>query len=187
MLRRVGMVGLAVPLLAVVAALVFLLVFGTDAPTFDAAAADLARDHTVVRLSDDPDAAIVVPADPPESVAVVVILADDQRHVWSAAKDLGLLDHVESASLALLIAPGVEDAPAIASLVEAVEQYVPVNLSLLAAFDGAPIRSLCDDAARVIVVGDGGSCADAVTLPSGDDLGARIVNAVRRMRAEASQ
>ena len=185
--RRLSMLALALPFAAIVGVLIYLVFYGTDAPTFDAGAADLARDHTVVFLSEDPQAAIVVPKDPPESVTVIVILADDQRHVWSATKEIGLLEHVESASLALLIAPSVEDPPSIAMLVKEVEQYVPVSLSILAAFDGAPIRSLCNDATRVVVVGDGEACPDAVALEPGENLGSQIVNVVESMRAEASQ
>ena len=110
MLRRLAMVGLATPLVAIIGALIYLFAFGTSAPTFDAGSQQLAVDHTVLRLSDDPDAALVVPDEPPESAAVVVILADDQRHIWSAVQDLVLLEQVEPYALALLIAPGVEDA-----------------------------------------------------------------------------
>ncbi|MCY3567973.1 MAG: hypothetical protein OXH38_05060 [Chloroflexi bacterium] len=188
MLRKLGMVGLAAPLAAIISALIYLVAFGTSAPTFDAGAQQLAVDHTVLRLSDDPDAALVVPEEPPESAAVVVILADDQRHIWSAVQDLGLLDHVEPQALALLIAPGIENAAALSDLVEQAVEYVPVELSVLAGFDGAPIRSLCNDWEHVVVVGAAASCGDAIRLPAGEGLAARIVEAVQAMRTEeASQ
>ena len=184
MLRGLAMVGLAAPLAAIIGALIYLFAFGTSAPTFDAGTQQLAVDHTVLHLSDDPDAALVVPKDPPESAAVIVILADDQRHVWSAVQDLGLLDQVEPHALALLIAPGIEDAAALSELVEQVVEYVPVELSVLAAFDGAPIRSLCDDWERVVVVGAAASCGDAIHLPASEGLAGRIVEAVQAMRVE---
>ncbi|MCY3557540.1 MAG: hypothetical protein OXH13_02690 [Chloroflexi bacterium] len=182
MLRRLAMVGLATPLVAIIGALIYLFAFGTSAPTFDAGSQQLAVDHTVLRLSESPDAALVVPDEPPESAAVVVILADDQRHIWSAVQDLGLLDQVEPYALALLIAPGVEDAVVLSSLVERVVDHVPVELSVLAAFDGAPIRRLCDDWERVVVVGPAASCGNAVSLSAGEGLAARIAEAVQAMR-----
>ena len=188
MLRRLGMVGLAAPLAAIIGALIYLFAFGTSAPTLDAGTRQLAVDHTVLHLSDEPDAALVVPEEPPESAAIVVILADDQRHIWSAVQDLGLLDQVEPHALALLIAPGVEDAAALSELVEHAVEYVPVELSVLAGFDGAPIRSLCNDWEHVVVVGAAATCGDAIRLSAGEGLAARIVEAVQAMRiAEVSR
>jgi len=185
MLRKLGMVGLAAPLAAIIGALIYLFAFGTSAPTFDAGTRQLAVDYTVLHLSDDPDAALVVPNEPPESAAVIVILADDQRYIWSAVQDLGLLDQVEPHSLVLLIAPGVEDAAALSDLVEQVAEYVPVELSVLAAFSGAPIRSLCDDWEHVVVVG-ASPCGNAVNVSAGEDLAARVIEAIQAMRtAEA--
>ena len=179
MLRRLGMVGLGVPLVAVIVGLIFLYAFGTDEPTFDAATRELAHDHTLVYLSDDPPAALVVPAQPPESAPVFVILADDQRHIWSAVRDLGLLEEIERREIALLVAPGAS-ATQLKALVEAVVEYVPVDFAVLTAFGGRQIRSLCPEWELAVVVGDASvSCeaARSTSVPPGDNLGRRIVDA----------
>ena len=62
--------------------------------------------------------------------------------------------------------------------------HVPVELSVLAAFDGAPIRRLCDEWERVVVVEPATSCGNAVSLSAGEGLAARIVETVQAMRIE---
>lgn len=185
MLRKLGIIGLAVPLLAVVGALIYLFAFGTDAPTFDAGARELARDHTVIRLSEEPDVALVLPEVPPPSLTTVVILADDRRHIWTVVQDLGLLDEVEPHALALLIAPGIIDSEALKALALQVEEYAPSHLSALVGFAGAPIAALCDDWANVVIVGaTPNRCSSATFVDAGDQLGARIVDALQAMRPD---
>ncbi len=144
MLRRLGIVGLAIPLAAVFAGLIYLSFFGTSEPTFEAAASELARDHTVVRLRDDPPAAMVVPREPPESVIVVVILPDDERHVWSAVRALGLLEHVEGAALAMVPIVGDQTPEQLTELARLPTEFVAVNGVFLAAFAGEPVSLICE-------------------------------------------
>ena len=50
MLRKLGIVGLGVPLVAIIAALIYLFLFGETEPTFEDATQQLAQDHTVYGL-----------------------------------------------------------------------------------------------------------------------------------------
>ncbi len=186
MARKLGVFGLALPLIAIVGALIFLFAFGTDAPTFDAGARELARTNTVVRLSEEPSAALVVPEQAPQSMPILIILADDQRHIWQAATDLRLLPLVESEQFGILIAPGVADASILAALVEEVEALVDVELAALAGFDGQPMRQLCAEWSHAIIVAEANvSCKkSAVAIVSarvsdGENLGVRMVEAMR--------
>lgn len=144
MLRKLGILGLAVPLLAFLGALIYLLLFGTSEPTFDAATRELARDHTVLRIRDEPPAALIVPTEPPASVTVVVVLPDDQRHVWSATQALGLLDYIDSHALALLPATAPVDPDQLSELTTLAADFVTPDRIYLAAFNGAPLANLCD-------------------------------------------
>ena len=187
MLRKLGILGLSVPLLAILAALVYLLLFGTDEPTFDAATRELARDHTVIQLRDQPPAALIAPAQPPDAAILIIVLPDDQRHIWTAARRLGLLDYLDRHRLALLIAPGVSEAAALESLVADARNYLPVQRAVLAAFDGDPIRDLCPQWPHVIIIARNQDeaqppCADAAIIPPGDDLAQPILNAIQTIR-----
>ena len=51
MLRKLGVVGLGVPLVAIIGALVYLFLFGETEPTFEDATQQLAQDHTVYDLT----------------------------------------------------------------------------------------------------------------------------------------
>ena len=182
MARKLGVVGLALPLIAIVGALIFLFAFGTDAPTFDAGARELARTNTVVRLSEEPSAALVVPEQAPPSMPILIILADDQRHIWQAATDLGLLPLVESEQFGVLIAPGIADGELLQSLVAKVDALVDVELAALAGFDGQPIRQLCADWSQAIIVAEANlSCGQSAIaiLSDGENLGVRMVDAMR--------
>ena len=187
MARKLGIVGLALPLIAIVGALIFLFAYGTDAPTFEAGPRELARTNTVVQLSQDPSAALVVPEQAPQSMPILVILADDQRHIWQAVTDLELLPLVEAEEVGLLIAPGVDDASTMAALVEEIDTLVGVDAAALTGFDGGPIRMVCAEWNSVwngVIVAAAtdvscGQTAVAVVEP-GDGLGVRVIDALRQ-------
>lgn len=146
MLRKLGIVGLAVPLIAFVGVLVYLSLFGTEEPTFDAATRELARDYTVVRLQTEPPAAMVAPASPVGAVLAVVVLPDDERHVWSALRALGLLDYVEDERIVLIPAVGPVETLAEDDLWELVNlagSHVEIDAAFIAAFDGEPLAEVC--------------------------------------------
>ena len=188
MLRKLGIFGLGVPLVAIIAALVYLFLFGTSEPTFDAATRDLARDHTVLRLDEDPPAAMIVPDDPPKSAILVIILPDDERHVWSVVRALGLLEHVNRAGLALIPVTGSAGSDRLADLTGLASDYVAVSERYIAAFSGEPLRSLCgrdglseDGWSGAVIVGRSltppTQCGDLPMLQITDEAapGARIV------------
>ncbi|MDE2890905.1 MAG: hypothetical protein OXN86_00125 [Chloroflexota bacterium] len=187
MLRKLGIVGLGVPLVAIVAALTYLFLFGTSEPTFDAATRDLARNHTVVRIRDEPPAALVVPTEPPDSVVLVLVLPDDERHAWSATEALGLLEYVDSHELALIPVTVPVGRDQLTELADLAGQFVMHRDIYVAAFSGSPISALCDGRlgdgwSGVIIVETGATtvldpCGDLPILRIDDptDLGARIV------------
>lgn len=143
MRRRLAIVGLAVPLVAFLVALAYLYLFGTSEPTFDAATQALAREHTVVRLREQPPAAIVVPTEPVPSAVLVMVLPDDRRHVWSATRELGLLDYVDREGLALIPVVGAAGEAELSELAELARAYFRLEGVYVAAFAGEPIASLC--------------------------------------------
>ncbi len=146
MLRKLGVVGLAVPLIAFVGVLVYLTLFGTEEPTFDAATRELARDYTVVRLQTEPPAAMVAPASPVGAVLAVVVLPDDERHVWSALRALGLLDYVEDERIVLIPAVGVADSLSegeLWDLVNLAGEYAEIEAAFIAAFEGEALADVC--------------------------------------------
>jgi hypothetical protein len=144
MLRKLGMVGLSVPLIAIVGALIYLFLFGTSEPTFDAATRELARDHTVVRIRDEPPVALVAPDEPPESVILVLVLPDDSRHVWSATQALGLLDDVDSHGLAVIPVNTPLERDQLSELVDLAAEFVTPSRIFVAAFNGAPLAAVCE-------------------------------------------
>ncbi len=146
MLRKLGIVGLAVPLIAIVGALVYLSLFGTEEPTFDAATRDLAGDYTVVRLRVEPPAAMVAPSEPTGAVVAVVVLSDDERHVWAALRSLGLLAFVEPERIVLIPAVSGADtevAGGLWELVDLASQHAQIEGAFIAAFDGKPLTDVC--------------------------------------------
>lgn len=146
MLRKLGVVGLAVPLIAFVGVLVYLTLFGTEEPTFDAATRELARDYTVVRLQTEPPAAMVAPSSAVGSVLAVVVLPDDERHVWSALRALGLLDYVEDERIVLIPAVGPAETltrDGLWSLVNLAMDHVAIDAAFIAAFEGEPLGDVC--------------------------------------------
>lgn len=188
MLRKLGIIGLGVPLLAVLAALIYLFLFGTSEPTFDAATRELASDYTVLRIGDEPPAALIAPTEPVATVTLVLILPDDDRHVWSAARALGLLDYVDSHAFAVIPVTGAITRDHLVELTELAGEFVLPNRTYVVAYHGAPLTSLCtarglaDRWSGVVVVGTAGSgsleqCGGLPILPIEDqhDSAARMV------------
>ena len=196
MVRRVGIIGLAAPLLAVVGAIIYLNFFGTDEPTFTAAAREFAADNTVVQLSTEPPAALIVPEEPPESAQLFIMLADDDQHIWNAARATGLLPLVEAEQIALLIAPGVTDVPTLDALAKEAEAYFEVEIPILTAFDGEPLRTVCPGWGVAVVIGTDSlenrrallesGCAANVVEP-GDELGERIIEVAKTWRSDLEE
>ncbi len=113
MLRKLSIVGLAVPLLAFIGALVYLFYFGESEPSFEDATRQLASDHTVYALDlQGRGAALVAPfeADPESPLPLVVALHDDGSHVWAFAQDFGLIDQVNARRILLLMPNAPRDA-----------------------------------------------------------------------------
>ena len=188
MFRKLGIVGLGVPLVAIVAALVYLVLFGTSEPTFDAATRELARGHTVLRIRDEPPAALIVPTEPVASVVLVFILPDDEQHVWSATQALGLLNYVESHGLAVVPVTDQINRAQLSELSALAAEFVVPSQIYLVGFHGAPLTSLCesgepaDEWSGVAVVNRAGAapleqCGDLPVLRIEDrsDPTARIV------------
>ncbi len=188
MRRKLAMLGLAVPLVAFIAVLIYLYLFGTSEPTFDAATRDLAQEHTVVLIREQPAAALIVPDEPPGSLILVVVLADDERHVWSALRELGLLDHVEAAGLGLVPATVAPTPAELRKLAALADMFAPVDGLFLAGFAGSAMDALCagdglrGDWSGVVVVQSvdaptpvdcGG--APVLRIDDGEDLSGRIV------------
>ena len=144
MLRKLGILGLAVPLIAIIGVLAYLFLFGTSEPTFEVATLDLARDHTVLRIDDQTDAAMIVPTEPPDSVVLVFVLPDDERHVWSATRALGVLDFVESHVLAVIPVTGAVEHDRLIDLTRSASEFVPASRIYIAAFDGSSIAAICN-------------------------------------------
>ncbi len=188
MLRRLGIVGLGIPLVAIIAALVYLFLFGTSEPTFDAATRELANDHTVLRIRDEPAAALIVPNEPVATVVLVFILPDDDRHVWSAARALGLLDYVDSHGLAVTPVTGAIGRDHLSELAKLAAEFVTPSRTYVVAYRGAPLTSICeaegleDGWSGVVVVNTARSdpleqCAGLpiFAIEDQDDSAARIV------------
>ena len=190
MRRKLAMLGLAVPLVAFIAILIYLYLFGTSEPTFEAATRDLAQEHTVVLIREQPPAALIVPDEPPDSLVLVVVLPDDERHVWSALRDLGLLDHVEPAGLGLVPATVALRSSELRELAALTHTFIPVDVDgmFLAGFAGSDLDLLCageslrDDWSGVVVVEPAGAASPAdcggapvFRIDDGGDSAGRIV------------
>lgn len=145
MLRRLGIFGLGIPLIAIIVALAYLYLFGSSDPTFNAATLELARDHTVVQLDDAPPVALVVPSIQFEAVSLLAVLPDDERHIWAATRELAILDALDTDGLALLLAPGVVEATRLAALAAEADSLIPVASLFAIAYAGDAVREFCDD------------------------------------------
>ncbi len=112
MLRKLGIVGLGVPLIAIVAALVYLFLFGETEPTFEDATQQLAQDYTVYGLDlEGRRAAMVAPfgADPTEPLPLVIALHGYGSNVWEHSQYLGLIGRINVDRFLLLMAQGSRD------------------------------------------------------------------------------
>lgn len=112
MLRKLGIVGLGVPLIAIVAALVYLFLFGETEPTFEDATQQLAQDHTVYGLDlEGRPAALVAPfgADPTEPLPLIIALHGYGSNVWKQSQYLGLIQRINVDRFLLLMPNGSRD------------------------------------------------------------------------------
>jgi len=112
MLRKLGIVGLGVPLIAIVAALVYLFLFGETEPTFEDATQQLAQDYTVYGLDlEGRRAAMVAPfgADPTEPLPLVIALHGYGSNVWEHSQYLGLIRRINVDRFLLLMPNGSRD------------------------------------------------------------------------------
>ena len=112
MLRKLGIVGLGIPLLAIIAALVYLFLFGETEPTFEDATQQLAQDHTVYGLDlDGRRAALVAPfgADPSEPLPLIISLHGYGSNVWEHSQYLGLIQRINADRFLLLMPGGTRD------------------------------------------------------------------------------
>ena len=112
MLRKLGIVGLGVPLVAIIAALIYLFLFGETEPTFEDATQQLAQDHTVYGLDlEGRPAALVAPfgADPTEPLPLVIALHGYGSNVWKHSQYLGLIGRINTDRFLLLMPNGTRD------------------------------------------------------------------------------
>lgn len=112
MLRKLGIVGLGVPLVAIVAALIYLFLFGETEPTFEDATHQLAQDHTVYGLDlEGRRAALVAPfgADPTEPLPLIIALHGYGSNVWQHSQYLGLIERINVDRFLLLMPNGTRD------------------------------------------------------------------------------
>lgn len=112
MLRKLGIIGLGVPLVAFLAILVYLFFFGETEPTFEDATQQLAQDHTVYGL--DPDgrrAALVAPlgSDANQPLPLVIALHGYGSNTWLHVQNMGLISRVNPDRFLLLLANGSRD------------------------------------------------------------------------------
>ena len=113
MLRKLGVVGLGVPLVAIIGALVYLFLFGETEPTFEDATQQLAQDHTVYGLDlEGRRAALVAPfgADPTEPLPLIIALHGYGSNVWEHSQYLGLIERINADRFLLLMPSGSRDA-----------------------------------------------------------------------------
>ena len=112
MLRKLGIIGLAVPLIAIIAALIYLFFFGETEPTFEDATQQLAQDHTVYGLDlEGRRAALVAPfgADPTEPLPLIIALHGYGSSVWEHSQYLGLIERINADGFMLLMPNGSRD------------------------------------------------------------------------------
>ncbi len=112
MLRKLGIVGLGVPLVAIIAALIYLFLFGETEPTFEDATQQLAQDHTVYGLDlEGRPAALVAPfgADPAEPLPLIIALHGYGSNVWEHSLYLGLIGRISADRFLLLMPNGSRD------------------------------------------------------------------------------
>ena len=112
MLRKLGILGLGVPLIAIIVALGYLFFFGETEPTFEDATQQLASDHTVYGLDlEGRRAALVAPfgADPTRELPLVIALHGYASNVWEHSQYLGLIQRINLDRFLLLMPNGTRD------------------------------------------------------------------------------
>ena len=112
MLRKLGILGLGVPLIAIILALGYLLFFGETEPTFEDATQQLASDHTVYGLDlEGRRAALVAPfgSDPAQELPLIIALHGYESNVWELSQYLGLIERINLDRFLLLMPNGTRD------------------------------------------------------------------------------
>ena len=112
MLRKLGIVSLGGPLLAIVGALIYLYFFGETEPSFEDATSQLASDHVVYALDrENRPAALVAPfdADPSKPLPLVIVLHGYESNVWADTQYLGLIPRILLDRFMLLLPNGARD------------------------------------------------------------------------------
>ena len=112
MLRKLGILGLGVPLIAIFVALIYLFFFGETEPTFEDATQQLASDHTVYGLDlEGRRAAVVAPfaADPSQELPMIIALHGYGSNVWEFSQYLGLIERINLDRFLLLMPNGTRD------------------------------------------------------------------------------
>ena len=112
MLRKLGILGLGVPLIAIIVALVYLFFFGETEPTFEDATQQLASDHTVYGLDlEGRRAALVAPfgADPAQDLPLIIALHGYGSNVWEYSQYVGLIGRINLDRFLLLMPNGTRD------------------------------------------------------------------------------
>jgi len=153
MLRKLSIVGLGVPPIAIIAALVYLLFFGESEPTFQDATQQLASDHTVYGLDlEDRPAALVAPfgADPGESLPLVIALHGYGSNVWEHAQYMGLIERINVDRFLLLMPNGTRN-DAGNRFWNATELCCDIDESNVG--DAAYIQSLLAETQQIVTVG----------------------------------
>ncbi len=112
MLRKLGILGLGVPLIAIIVALGYLFFFGETEPTFEDATQQLASDHTVYGLDlEGRRAALVAPfgSDPSQELPLIIALHGYGSNVWEHSQYLGLIERINLDRFLLLMPNGTRD------------------------------------------------------------------------------
>ena len=112
MLRKLGILGLGVPLIAIIVALGYLFFFGETEPTFEDATQQLASDHTVYGLDlEGRRAALVAPfgSDPSQELPLIIALHGFGSNVWEHSQYLGLIQRINLDRFLLLMPNGTRD------------------------------------------------------------------------------
>ena len=150
MLRKLGILGLAVPLAAIIGALVYLFLFGETEPTFEDATQQLAQDHTVYGLDrDGRRAALAAPfgADPSAPLPLIIVLHGYGSNVWELSQSLGLIARINVDRFLLLMPQGSRDTDG-KRFWNASEQCCDYDAS--AVDDVGYLRSLIDEASTLV-------------------------------------
>ncbi len=112
MLRKLGILALGIPLIAIIVALIYLFFFGETEPTFEDATQQLASDYTVYGLDlENRRAALVAPlgSDPSDPLPLVIALHGYSSNVWEFSQYLGLIRRINLDRFMLLMPNGTRD------------------------------------------------------------------------------